>query len=579
MKPRYGRSAGGKGKKAGPAACALAMGLSLAFPGSGALASDNPIPGVDIIVQKNPNPPGPISVVLPDPSGNFSLRLTERGNYTISTACRLPGGCAPHKLSGSTLKPGAEGDGPGIIGILIGLLLPAQKSSAEDMTFDFTVGERGVVLNGQFQDAAGVRIRVSADVPTLRVQGTTAPGTDGGDAKHPRELRVINNSETDTATVDASTPTSGIGGTGGGRYTFIPSLGTSTQAADLANAGSSNRDHIDQDAQIDISKRTAVQTGGPGTGVNPTPSQPEARPIATITISVSAVNDAPGIQSGPIPDTQVGRGGGDIKPGIGLNFEEVKVPYDSTARTPNVADDKLPGLATDPIPGVEVRPGATVTITVNAVNDAPSLRAAPGPEGGDGKLPGLAGEPIAGVEVRLGKNPGGSNVPTATISQSGVVIAAEILASARTDSQGNFYFDKVPAGNYQLTLPGLPAQSLTVGADGIAGGTVMKNPDGSMRIFDRWGNRMAASPTGGDGKPGIANGATFPKVEIKRAPVAAGKPVGFGSGNTIGAGPGMGGPVLPGGLPGLGPMGPGAGPGMGPMGPGGAMGRPGAGRP
>ena len=82
-------------------------------------------------------------------------------------------------------------------------------------------------------------------------------------------------------------------------------------------------------------------------------------------------------------------------------------------------------------------------------------------------LPGLAlaGDPIPGVDVKLGKNPGGS-----------------IVASSQTDSQGNFHFDKLPAGNYTLKLPGLPDQSFTVGAEGSISAVLSKEPDGTASI-------------------------------------------------------------------------------------------------
>lgn len=574
--------------------------------GSDLPTSNKPIPGIDIVVKKNP---GGIPVVVPiDDSGKFSLRLKEPGNHTISTACRQPSGCLPHKLSGA-LKPGADGE-PSIIAILIGLLLPAQKASADGMTFDFTVGDRGVFLSGQFQDAAGVRVGVgdingdgrrvavavntvndapgkaggpylevelkevlissykmadnSSPLPTDReiivgagpgggphssskptsisgkemVDARTAPPPkdgdgksaaaeprdiflkppvtprDGGDEKLPGKIGVINNSETDTATIHQSTPVNGIGGMGGGRL-------TAGGAIDGVNVGSSNRDHIDQDAQTDIKKKTAVQTGGPG----------DAR------IRMSAdVSTLRGTAPGP--------GGGEGKlPLPGLAGETISPTYlpDPPFRSvpPKGGDDKLPGLAGEPI----VINGTVIV-----------SRAATSSKGGNDKLPGLAGEAVAGLEVKLGKL-GGGNAANATVSQSGSTLAMESIVSSKTDSQGNFYFDKLPAGNYELTLPGLPSQALTVGTDGIADGRVMRGPDGSMSIFDRWGNRTATSPKGGGSKT----------VE---------KPVGFGSGNTMGAGPGgmgLGGSMAP---PGAGPAMGGAGSAIG--GPGSAMGGPGS---
>lgn len=339
-----------------------------------------------------------------------------------------------------------------------------------------------------------------------RTRGT-APSPGGGDAKLPGILRVINNSETDTATVEAI---NGIGGTGGGRL-------TAGGAIDGVNVVSGNRDHIDQDAQTDIKKKAAVQAGGPG----------DAR------IRVSA-------DVSTLRGTAPGTDGGDGKlPGTHrdrlINNSETAI-Y-SAALPPKGGDDKLPGLAGEPIVITDQLGNSHVLVS----------RAATPSKGGDDKLPGLAGEAVAGLEVKLGKL-GGGNAANATVSQSGSTLAVESIVSSKTDSQGNFYFDKLPAGNYEFTLPGLPSQALTVGADGIVGGKVMRGPDGSISIFDRWGNRTATSPKGGGSKT----------VE---------KPVGFGSGNTMGAGPGsmgLGGGMAP----------PGAGPAMG--GAGSAMGGPGS---
>ncbi|MES2907672.1 MAG: carboxypeptidase-like regulatory domain-containing protein [Pseudomonadota bacterium] len=120
-------------------------------------------------------------------------------------------------------------------------------------------------------------------------------------------------------------------------------------------------------------------------------------------------------------------------------------------------------------------------------------------EDANDKPPGLIGEPIPGVDIYLGKNPGGS-----------------IVASATTDNQGAFHFNKLPIGNYTLKLNGQPGQSLTVEADGIAGGKVMRGPEGQMSIFDRWGNSYTSD------------------VSVRKT---ADTPVEFGNGNTMGAGP------------------------------------------
>jgi len=200
-------------------ALTLAAVLALALPGAAAKAQNtsNPIPGVDIVVKKNP---GDISVTLPiDASGRFSLRLTAPGQYTISTACRLPAGCAPHTLSfDASATPGA--DGTRAIAILIGLLLPAQEAGA--MSYDFTVDDRPVVLGGQFPSTAGIRV-AAGDVDGDGVREASQPGAAFkiADNESPRPTdRVLAGApstdtpiglESDSGSVKASTRTDGHG--------------------------------------------------------------------------------------------------------------------------------------------------------------------------------------------------------------------------------------------------------------------------------------------------------------------------------------------------------------------------------
>ena len=89
-----------------------------------------------------------------------------------------------------------------------------------------------------------------------------------------------------------------------------------------------------------------------------------------------------------------------------------------------------------------------------------------------------AGTPLQGIPVGLEGDPG------------------SIKVSAKTDSTGAFKFDKLPAGKYKLTLAGQLPQSITVGADGIAAGKMTRGNDGSINIFDRWGNRVAKQADG-----------------------------------------------------------------------------------
>ncbi|OGB25580.1 MAG: hypothetical protein A3I66_23365 [Burkholderiales bacterium RIFCSPLOWO2_02_FULL_57_36] len=144
--------------------------------------------------------------------------------------------------------------------------------------------------------------------------------------------------------------------------------------------------------------------------------------------------------------------------------------------------------------------------------------------------------------------------------------AGRWVSTTTADANGAFKFDKLPPGKYKLTVADQAPRSVTVGADGTAGGSVMRGSDGDMKIFDRWGKLLAVSPAG----------------EARQSKTAAEKPGGFGAG--LGGIPGMGPGMGPGGGmappiagPGMSPMGPGA-MGPGPMGPG-AMGPGGGTRP
>ncbi len=182
-----------------------------------------------------------------------------------------------------------------------------------------------------------------------------------------------------------------------------------------------------------------------------------------------------------------------------------------------------------------------------------SYGTAPPPKAGDGKLPDLATvKPIAGTEVGLEHDP------------------ERTKFSTMTDENGAFQFTKLPAGKYKVAISDVGANrvseaylaKVTVGPDGIFGGTVMRGSDDKMSIFDRRGNLIS-----------IFSSAELTVLPGK--PVAKKPDTGFGSVNTMGGFPGGPGAMVP---P-VGPMSPGAGPmSPGPGGPGGAM-RPGAGKP
>lgn len=75
----------GNAAKAKPASAALALlvGLALLLPGMAALATSNPIPGVDIIVKKNPGPSMAVTVPT-DADGAYQFKGLAPGKYDLS---------------------------------------------------------------------------------------------------------------------------------------------------------------------------------------------------------------------------------------------------------------------------------------------------------------------------------------------------------------------------------------------------------------------------------------------------------------------------------------------------------------
>ncbi len=71
---------------------AVATALCLALSAAPALAGSEPIPGIDIIVQKKPGGQA-LRVATSDREGRFVARIAEPGEYTLSTSCRVRAGC------------------------------------------------------------------------------------------------------------------------------------------------------------------------------------------------------------------------------------------------------------------------------------------------------------------------------------------------------------------------------------------------------------------------------------------------------------------------------------------------------
>ncbi len=250
----------------------LLVGLALLLPGTAVLASSNPIPGVDIIVKKNPGHDYPITVPT-DKNGTYKFTGLAAGNYDLSVGGQRVQTVtvgANQGISGVlSSEPGGKASITfnGLVSIVPDLPSAPVSTSRSNKKAGIAKGEvspiptsggtaadprNGIGGTGGGRLAfAGADDANSAMGVVLTTRGT-APGPTGGEGTLPGILRVINNSETAKTTIIQSTPVNGIGGQGGGRL-----------MAGGANADSSNRDHIDQDAQTDIKKRTAVQSGGP----------------------------------------------------------------------------------------------------------------------------------------------------------------------------------------------------------------------------------------------------------------------------------------------------------------------------
>lgn len=115
--------------------------VSVAMLASPAMAINDPIPGVDIIVKKNP---GGIALVedVTDMRGGFTVRLKAAGRYTLSTACpagMLP--CPPRRLS-VFLPDGGPASGARLI-------------AAADGSYDVIVAKGGTALRGVVCTTAG----------------------------------------------------------------------------------------------------------------------------------------------------------------------------------------------------------------------------------------------------------------------------------------------------------------------------------------------------------------------------------------------------------------------------------------
>jgi hypothetical protein len=209
---------------------------------------------------------------------------------------------------------------------------------------------------------------------------------------------------------------------------------------------------------------------------------PEAR---TFTVTVTPVNDPPGIVAGeaPPPDDVLPSEVNSAFATVSTTRGRVEKPEEPPVGPASEANSALSTVSTTRgtaprSDGGDIKPGIS---DIAAAGGLTSYGTAPPPKDSDGKLPGLAGDPILAILIVLKGDPGSVNV------------------SAKTGANGAYRFDKLPAGKYKLSIAGQPPKSVTIGPGGTLNGKVVRDINGNPALLVIAGNIGIGtkSPTSG----------------------------------------------------------------------------------
>lgn len=500
----------GKKTRFSSAARMLVLELALVLPGAAALAGE-PIPGVDVKLGKNP---GGNAVAAPTGAdGAYQFKGLAPGNYDLSVAGRLV----------QTITVGDRGS--------IGGVLSREPDGKASITFN---GQVGVV-----PDLPSAPINTSRSNKKAGIAKAEEPPPDGpanaivtSRSNIKRPSKVAENESPLPADRGITVAPGDVNADGvEARKAAPPPKDVKPGISDQGFAGNLSAGRITGVA-VDPSDPGGTKTKGSHTitatysgDANFTPAPKDKGVLRNV-----AGNST---WTGPI---LLSKAGDSTKGGIPQKELTGTLVIASEANSAMGSEPVSPGTgphrslkAGEPQPDGHQSVAARKHTALGRVSTTRGMVEKPGaPNGDEPSVPGIAGDPIPGIPVGLEGEPEGARVGATT-----------------TDKNGAFHFDKLPAGKYKLTFPGLPAKSITIGTDGKTGGKVLRDGNNVIVTGDFEGS-PARSKASANPVPSFLGGG-FPGIGI-----------GIGIGNVMGGVlPGMGpGPMSPG----AGPMGPGIGP-------------------